>query len=190
MRACRSSRWHNRLEISAPTGACFFVFEDSDLTELTCVATHWKDVLQLHVSVLSLGLEPVCFPVDLADTNLDLHLLQAGFVAEDIAARLDPPAMAPDAIQQHETPATVCWIVTKKIKTSFIHACCITSRLVKIRAGIKPYWPDRWLLAAPFPPDNSSQNRSKRQVPAGLNRSNIAANSRPNRSCKWLTKCR
>jgi hypothetical protein len=125
MRACRSSRWHNRSEISAPTGACFFVFEDSNLTELTCVATQSIDVLQLHVSVLSLGLEPDCFPVDLADANLDLHLLQAGLVEEVIAACSDPPAMAPDAIQQHETPATVCWIVTKKIKTSFIHALCI-----------------------------------------------------------------
>lgn len=155
---------------------------------------HGTEALHLHGSALSLEHRCCSRCTDLVDAVLDLHLLQKGLVVCVVAACLalfsELGATHPEVQQQHETPATVCWIVTKKIKTSFIHALCITSRLVKIRAGIKPYWPDRWLLAAPFPLGNSSQNRSKRQTPAGLNRSNIAANSRPNRSYIWLTKCR
>ena len=148
----------------------------------------------MHGSALSLEHRCCSRCTDLVDAVLDLHLLQKGLVVCVVAACLalfsELGATHPEVQQQHETPATVCWIATMKIKTSFSHAVCIRTRVVKIADGIKPPWPWSDLWEFSFPLDNSLQSRSKRQVPAGLNRSNIVANLRPSRRCRWLTRCR
>lgn len=117
---------------------------------------HGTEALHLHGSALSLEHRCCSYCTDLADAVLDLHLLQKGLVLCVVAACLalfsELGATHPEVQQQHETPVTVCWIATMKIKTSFSHAVCIRTRVVKIADGIKPPWPwlDLWEFSFPL----------------------------------------
>jgi hypothetical protein len=138
MRTRRSSGWHSMSETIAPRGAYFLDLDESNWIVFPTVAMHRAEILQLHVSAPSLVLHPCWRCSDLVDAALDLHLLQNGLAPCVFATFSALGATQFETRQQHETPATVCWIVTTKIKTSFSQGHCIEWRLVKICDRIKP----------------------------------------------------